>query len=230
MRVTFVGASPLAVLAAKRLSQQGHEVVLIDEDGDKIEALSDQLDCGLVVGDGTRPAVLEEISPETSDFLFCLSDRDEANILSALVGRSLGFDRVVPKVDDPDLETICTELGLDEVIVPDREVAAQLADLVEGRDAPDLTTVVRSGLRFFGLKVPAGVDDGNGLDLPQGARMIAVTRGDESMLADMETRVQEGDEVVLIVEEGEIQGLRDRFSRNGSGDGNGGSGEKGSEG
>lgn len=211
MRVTFMGASPLAVFAAKALTERGHEVVVIDRDEEKIEALSDVLDCGLMTGDGSRPAVLEEVGPEQSDFLFCVSDRDEANILAALVGRSLGFGRVVPKVEDSDLENICTELGLDDVIVPDREVGRKLVDLVEGRDSPELTTVVRSGLRFFGFKVPEGVRDGEALELPQGARLIALTRGDESILAGGDTAFEEGDEVVLIVEEGELDGLRERF-------------------
>lgn len=211
MRVTFVGASPVAVLAARVLGERGHEVVLIDSDPEEIERLSESLDCGLITGDGSRPGVLEKVGPEQTDVLFAVSDRDEANILSALVGRSLGFQRVVPKIEDPDLEPICTELGLDDVIVPDREVATQLVDLVEGRDSPELTSVVRAGLRFFGFKVPAGVSKGSGLELPEGARLIARTRGEESVLADVETRLEEGDEVVLIVEEVEVEGLRERF-------------------
>jgi len=213
MRVTFVGASTLAVMTAKALRKRDHEVVLIDRDPDKIETLSDVLDCGLITGDGSRPAVLQEVGPEQTDFLFAVSDSDEANILAALVGRSLGFGRVVPKVEDSDLEAICTELGLDDVIVPDREVGTQLVDLVEGRDSPALTAVVRSGLRFFGLRVPSGVNDGKGLDLPKAARLIARTRGETSVLADLVTSLEEGDEVVLIAEEDTITELRERFAR-----------------
>lgn len=212
MRIAFVGASPLAVLAAKKLSEDGHDVVLIDEDAEKIEQLSDELDCGLVTGDGSRPAVLQEISPEQTDFLFCVSDRDESNILAALVGRSLGFGRVLPKVGDPDLEPICTELGLEGVMVPDREVAMKLVDLVAGRDSPELTTVVRSELRFFGFKVPQGASNQADLELPEAARLIALTRGERSMLIDADTRFQEGDEVVAIAEEDQLDALRKRFT------------------
>jgi len=101
--VTFIGASPLAVKAARTLTERGHEVILIDTDHEKIETLSDTLDCGLITGDGSRPAVLQEVGPEQTDFLFCVSDRDESNVLAALVGRSLGFGRVVPKIEESDL-------------------------------------------------------------------------------------------------------------------------------
>lgn len=214
-RVTFIGASPLAVKAARALTERGHEVILIDTDHEKIETLSDTLDCGLITGDGSRPAVLQEVGPEQTDFLFCVSDRDESNVLAALVGRSLGFGRVVPKIEESDLEPLCTELGLDDTIVPDREIAQQLVDLVEGRETPALTTVVQSGLRFFGFDLPEGVRSGADLDLPDGARLIARTRGDQSVLADEQTSFEEGDRVVLIVEEEKVDSLRERFTRDG---------------
>jgi len=213
--VTFIGASPLAVKAARTLTERGHEVILIDTDHEKIETLSDTLDCGLITGDGSRPAVLQEVGPEQTDFLFCVSDRDESNVLAALVGRSLGFGRVVPKIEESDLEPLCTELGLDDTIVPDREIAQQLVDLVEGRETPALTTVVQSGLRFFGFDLPEGVRAGADLDLPDGARLIARTRGDQSVLADEQTSFEEGDRVVLIVEEEKVDSLRERFTRDG---------------
>jgi len=215
MRVTIVGASTLGVQAARALTERGHEVVVIDQDEERIESLSDELDCGLMVGDGSRPAVLAEVGPKQSDVLFCVSNRDEANILGALVGRSLGFGRVVPKVEDPQLEPICTELGLDDVIVPDREVAMQLVDMVEGRNAPELSAVVRSGVRFFAFKVPEGVNNGEALALPDGVSLVARTRGNESVLAQLDTSLEEGDEVVVIAEEGRVDELRERFSLGG---------------
>ncbi|HKJ23251.1 MAG TPA: TrkA family potassium uptake protein [Myxococcota bacterium] len=212
MRVTFVGASHLAVHTARLLIERGHEVVLIDEDHETIERLSDELDCGLVVGDGSRPAVLEQLAPEKTDHLLCVSDRDEANILAALVGRELGCARVVPKVDDPELEPICAKLGLDEVIVPDREIALRLVDEVEGRSSPELTTVVQSGLRFLSFAIPEGVSDLASLELPSGARAIARNRDDESALVDDDSRFEEGDVLVVIAEEDALETLRKRFS------------------
>jgi trk system potassium uptake protein TrkA len=211
MRVTFVGASPLAIHAAKALTGRGHEVVVVDEDPEKIEALSDELDCGLVAGDGSRPAVLEELAPEQTDHLFCVTDRDESNILAALVGRELGFKRVVPKVEDPELESICARLGLDEVIVPDREIGLRLVDAVESRSSPDLAAVVHSGLRFLSFEIPEGIADLAALELPAAAHAVALTRDEASQLVDGETRFESGDLLVVIVEEDALEGLRERF-------------------
>jgi len=84
-------------------------------------------------------------------------------------------------------------------------------------DSPERTSIVRSGLRFFGFKIPEGVRDGEALELPQGAHLIALTRGDESTLAGADTGFEEGDEVVLIVEEGELDELGEPAAPSGAG-------------
>jgi trk system potassium uptake protein len=101
MRAVFVGASSIAVMAARFMLKRGHEVVIIERNRERIDALSEQLDCGFLHGDGSTPALLREADPEHSDCLFCLTGQDQTNILASLVGRSLGFARVVTKIEDP---------------------------------------------------------------------------------------------------------------------------------
>lgn len=214
MRVAFVGASSLAVTAAHELLESGHDVVIIDRDPQRIEELAEELDCGLVHGDGSRPGIQKEIDPEGTQFLFCLANSDEANILAALVGLSLGFDRVVPKVDDSELEPICTELGLDEVIVPDRAGAARICDLVEGRESPAISAVVRAGLRFYSFSVHGdGMEDVESLDLPPEVRVIAYSRGEHSSHVNEDTRFEPGDEIIVLTSEDRLEELQERFRK-----------------
>ncbi|MGD8631758.1 MAG: NAD-binding protein, partial [Gammaproteobacteria bacterium] len=100
MRAIFVGASPLTVMTVQRLLKAGHDVVIIDTDEDKISGLSETLDCGFIHGDGSRPAVLEELSPDETDMLFCLSNDDQDNIIASLVGQTMQFSSVVTKIED----------------------------------------------------------------------------------------------------------------------------------
>ena len=68
-------------------------MIIIESNPEKIEELSDILDCSFLNGDGSKPAILREVGPDQTDVLFCLSDSDQANLISSLVGRSLGFKR-----------------------------------------------------------------------------------------------------------------------------------------
>jgi len=81
---------------------------------------------GFIHGDGTRPAILREADPESTDMLFCVTHDDQPNIIGSPVAHSLGFSRVVTKIDDPELEHICAELGLADSLVPIHTVGRYL--------------------------------------------------------------------------------------------------------
>jgi len=167
MRIVIVGASALAVATAKLLLKDHHDVVIIERDKAKIESLSESLDCGFLLGDGSRPAILQEAAPTGTDVLFCLTNHDQDNILASLVARSLGFQRVVTKIEDPAFEHICAELGLTDTIIPDLNTARTLADMVTGKTSAELSAAVRGEIRFFSF-VAQDVDQGTvgKVDLP----------------------------------------------------------------
>ena len=213
MRAIFVGASPLTVMTAQRLLKSGYDVVIIDTNEDKISDLSETLDCGFIHGDGSRPAVLEELSPDETDFLFCLSSDDQDNIIASLVGQTMEFSSVVTKIEDPDFEGICSKLGLENVIVPDRDVGEHLADRVEGHDVTDLSTVVEGGIRFFHF-VAREQDAGRlgALDLPEEARIIVITRDGDSIIAGDDDELQQDDRVLVVTRRDQQEKLRERFN------------------
>jgi trk system potassium uptake protein TrkA len=213
MRAIFVGASPLTVMTARRLLKAGHDVVIIEEDADRISDLSETLDCGFIHGDGSRPAVLEELSPGDADVLFCLSSDDQDNIIASLVGQTMQFSQVVTRIEDPDFEGICSKLGLENVIVPDRDIGERLSDMVEGHDVTDLTTAVAGGIRFFHF-VAREQDAGrlDALDLPGQSRVIVITRDGESFIVDADDALKQDDRVLVVTHRRELDELRKRFS------------------
>ena len=149
MKAVFLGGGSLTLSTARVLLKRGHEIVLIERDKETIEAVSEELDCGFIHGDGSRPVILREADPPHTDVLYCLTNQDQTNIIASLVGRSLGFRRVVTKIDDPELEHICLELGLEDTIIPSRTIGIHLADLFEGRDRLAFSTMIRDEARVF---------------------------------------------------------------------------------
>jgi len=212
MRIAFVGAGEVTVRTAELLIERGHEVIIIEKAQEKIDDLSDTLDCSFLHGDGSKPAILREVGPEQTDVLFCLSDSDQANLISSLVGRSLGFKRVIPSIQDPEFEGICWELDLKDTILPSRTISRYLADMVEGLDILELSTVIKGEARFYAFTVDKekgkSVAD---LDLPTNARVICYYRDGHFSLAHDETKLQKGDEMVILTHSENIGDLRDRW-------------------
>lgn len=103
-------------------------MVIVELDQLKIDELSGELDCGFIQGDGSFPSTLEEVGPENTDFLICFSDNKQDNIISSLVGQEMGFGQVVIRIDNPDFDSICNQLKLEDVFNPDKQIADTLVD------------------------------------------------------------------------------------------------------
>lgn len=214
MRAVFIGASSLTVMSARLLVKRGHEVVIIEREKEAIDALSPELDCGFLHGDGARPGVLREADPEHTDFLFCLTGSDQANIIASLVGRSLGFGSVVTKIEDPELEHICLELGLRSTIVPSRTIGRFLAEMFEGHDPLELSAMIRGDARVFSF-VAQETDAGPvaELGLRHASRIVCLYRNDKLVLPDADTALRAGDEVIVIAESKQLAALEERFGQ-----------------
>ena len=212
MRAVFVGAGGLSAAIAAILLRRGHEVVMIERDRDRIDALKEELDCGFLHGDGSKPAILREADPGQTDILFCLTGNDQSNILAGLVGRSLGFKRVVPKIEDSEFEHICLELGLEDTIVPVATIGRYLADMFEGQDLLELSATIKGEARVFSFVVR---DEDAGavaeLELPAEARVMFFYRDNKFQLAEPESRLKPGDEVVVVTHRRNLSKLQERW-------------------
>ena len=212
MRTVFVGAGKVSVETAKALIKKGHEVVIIETDKAKIDELSEEMDCSFLQGDGSQPNILREVNPTQTDFLYCLTDSDQANVIASLVGRSLGFKRVVTSIGDPQFEGICHELGLKDTIIPSRTISRYLGDMVGGTENVDLSAVLKDEARFFTLT--AKEEDAvaaKDLKLPADAKVICYYRDGKFSHADEETTFRIGDEVVILTHSKNMPALQERW-------------------
>jgi trk system potassium uptake protein TrkA len=212
MRIVFVGAEEVAVRAAEFLIGKGHEVVIIDTDREKIDELSERMDCSFLHGDGSSPSILREVSPEKTDVLISVSNSDPTNLIASLVGRSIGFKRVISSIQNPDYEEICRELGLTNTIMPARTISQYLADMVEGIDTLELSRVIKDAARFFNF-IAQGEDAGklSELDLPDTARVICFYREGRFHLAREDSKLREGDEVLILTDNETLKDLEERW-------------------
>lgn len=215
MRIVFIGAGDVAVHTARELVKKEHEVVIVEMDKSKIDALAGKLDCSFLCGNGGDPDILREAAPEDTDVLIVTTDSDQTNILVTLVARSLDFKRVVTRMHDPKYEVICQALGLEEPIIPTRTISRYLCDMVEGMDIFEMSTAIKDEARLFTFK--AGKEEAGAvsdLKLPDQARVICYYRNDEFKIADPDTKLREDDEVVVLAHSESLEELEDRWPPN----------------
>ena len=219
MRAAFIGSNSLTLSTAELLLEDGHQVIIIERDRNRINDLSERLDAGFVHGDGTLPDVLRDAEPENTDVLFCLMESDQTNILAGLIGRSLGFARVVPRVNDPQFQRIAAELGLEDSIMPNRAVAAHLKQLLSGAKSLELSSVIRGDAAIFSLTIEdAEKGPLDELDLPERTWVVCLYRKEQLYLPQEVKTLKPGDEVILITSHQQLPKLEQRFERSEAGD------------
>jgi len=213
MRAVLIGAGSLGLMTARLLLRHRHEVVLVDTNKERLDTIAEELDCGLLHGDGSKPVLLREADPEHTDHLFCVTNNDQTNILASLVGRSLGFPHIVTRIEDPEYEHICLELGLENPIIPARTIGRYLADIFEGRDPLEMSTMIRDEARVFSFV--AHEDDlqkVEELPLPDATRVICIYRSGTLLIPMGNDKLEDGDEVVLITHSKNLEKLNERWT------------------
>jgi trk system potassium uptake protein TrkA len=213
MRIIIVGAGSLGSRTARLLISRGYEVVLVESDPRAAQSASESLDCGVIEGDGTRPALLGEADPAHADALLALTGNAQTNLIASLVGRSVGFPRVITRIDDEEFEHVAIELGLVDTVVPTRTIGRYLSDVVEGHDILELSGAIKGDARVL-LFAAQAEDEGpvEKLDLPDEARVSHLYRDGELVLAGPDLRLRKGDEVVIVTHRKHFAGLRDRWA------------------
>lgn len=213
MRLVFVGAGDLAMATVEGLIHRNHEIIVVESDRKRIDQVSENSSSSFLYGDGTTPSILKEAGPEATDILFCMTGSDQANIIASLVGRSLGYKKIITRIQDPQFESICNELRLDNVIIPDRTISRYLQDLVRDVDIIELSTVLKGDVRL--LSFQAGEEEAgqvSELGLPEKAKAVFLYRDDTFVILDEDSEVKKGDEVILITHSRNLRSLRDRWN------------------
>lgn len=211
MRVIIVGAGAVGSYLAERLSGEGQDVVVIENDPVVASQMQDGLDALVLTGNGASASLLEEAGAKKADLMIAVSNNDGANILACRTARGLGTRRTVARVEDPGLKGGLSELGVDVVIDPGRSAAEEVIRLLQHEGLTELVEFGNGELVLTGGIVEAGAPlTGATLaelrdQLGTGEWVVvAVVRDGETIVAHGATEILEGDHVLLMVTKNQV--------------------------
>lgn len=118
MFIIVVGGGKLGTYLARALLEAKHEVVVVEKNERKAQALAQNLNAEVAqVGDGCDPLVLEEAGAARSDFVIADTGDDEDNLAICLVTKKrFARPRTIARVNNPKNKQIFEELGIDSVV------------------------------------------------------------------------------------------------------------------
>ena len=228
MKIIIVGAGAVGNYLAERFSVDGQDVVVVERNPRIAEVLNSRLDVFTVTGNGAGQSTLKEaiaVVGDPVDLLIAVTDQDGVNALACHSATTLGIRQTVARISDPGLRSGLHNMGVKVVIDPDDATGEELVRLVRLSGLSEHWEFAEGSL----LLVGAIVQNGSQLlgqplkDLAAKGRkrdflVVAVVRDGETIVARGDTRVQEGDHVLMMVARRDIRfaakllGIRTRFA------------------
>jgi trk system potassium uptake protein TrkA len=130
MKIVIIGLGTIGKTILKTLSREGHDVMIIDEDKEKVESLIEKYDVSGVVGNGACIDIQREAGVSDADLVIALMDSDEINVFACLVAKKIGVENTIARVRNPDYRKqileMKDELGISMIVNPERDTASEI--------------------------------------------------------------------------------------------------------
>ena len=207
MRTVIIGAGEVGSNTARMLSQEGHDVVLIEQDAILVERASEQLDALVIQGNGASPKLLKEAGIDRSDLLVAASSSDEANIIACLAAKAQGVQRTVARIHNEDYydpkEPFAQEmLGIDFVIHTEQMAAEEIKDALLVPGAINVDAFAEGSIEVAEVILdgdsPAIGRELKDVRLPEQSLVVGLIRRGEALVPRGYTVLERRDHVLLI--------------------------------
>ncbi len=157
MKIIIVGDGKVGFTLAEHLSQEKHDITVIDTNDDALKRASEALDVMCVKGNGASISALRESGVDTADVIIAATSMDEVNMVCCLTAKRLGAKYTIARVRNVEyaleLSTLKKELGIDLVINPENATAVEIARLLRFPPAANIETFYRGRVELISFRV-----------------------------------------------------------------------------
>ena len=147
-----IGLGRFGSQTAKRLCQQGCEVLAIDSSNELVQQISDEV-TQAVVGDARDKEVLRALGAKDFDCgIVAIGDSLADSVLATMNLKELGVPYIVCKAHDETHREVLKKLGADRIVIPEQENADRLA---KSLSSPNVLDYIELSEDYGIIEVPA---------------------------------------------------------------------------
>ncbi len=135
MRIIIAGAGEVGTHLAKMLSNENHDIILIDTEEGRLKPVYSTMDVLTYVGSATSISILREVLQKKTDLFIAVTHLEDTNITASILAKRLGAIKTIARIDNIDyLEHSTLEffksLGIDSLIYPELIAAREVLSLL----------------------------------------------------------------------------------------------------
>jgi len=212
--ILIAGGGKVGANLARSLLREGHEVTLIEQRPYRYDRLESEFEHQVLRGDATELFVLERAGiKRPPDLLVAATGDDEDNIVICQLARErYGVSKVIARINDPRNQPYFDLLGISPTVSATGAMLALIEHEVPEHGLIQLLELRRENLEIVEITVDrTAACNGKevaALRLPEGARLISIVRDGRAEVPVGDTQLEEGDQVLAILEPGKEDELR----------------------
>jgi len=219
MKIILAGAGAVGAHLTKMLSNENHEITVIDIDPDRLRMVGSTLDVLTLEGTATSIGLLNEAKIKKADLFIAVTQGEATNISAAILSKQLGAKKTIARIDNQEYlytenQEMFVNLGIDYLIYPEKIAAREIVGLLSQTSTSDVVDFSGGKLHLFAFKLEenapilnkslAEITDPDEL---LKYRAVAITRHGNTIIPKGNDRFQEGDLVYVISNKGGVKNL-----------------------
>jgi trk system potassium uptake protein len=223
MKVVIAGAGEVGTHLARMLSKENHDIVLIDEDSQKLDKIANQIDLLAFTGAANSIKDLKDAGASKADLFIAVTPFESRNVLACILAKDGGAGKTLARINNAEyLRKInkpkFTELGVDELIYPETLAAKEIVASVKQPGARVTHEFSGGKLILLGIKIRENAEIVNKNLIEVGSisenfRAVAITRGDDTIIPHGKDMILVGDIVYFVTTKQHMDELYQRTGK-----------------
>jgi trk system potassium uptake protein len=197
-----IGLGRFGASIARYLYSAGFEVMAVDKDMDRIEAIKDEVTHALQV-DVTSESAIKALGLNNFDVVVVSIASDlESSILVTLTAKELGAKYIVAKARSESHAKVLSKIGADKIVFPERDMAERIAHNIISSNILDYIELSPE----YRIMEVAALDEWNNRSLGQldmrrkyGINVLAIKQGDKINVFPRAEDVINQDSIIIAV-------------------------------
>ena len=203
--VIIMGGGKVGYYLGRTLLEEGHEIAVIESDPEIYGMVTRQLDCPVILGDGSTHAVLEKAGAKRCNVFVAVTNHDQDNLIGCQVAkREFGVPKTISRVKNPKNEAVMQQLGVDVTV----SSTAIISSLIES-ELPTHKIRTLLSLRAGQLEIMEYVLDGSSpvvghqlkeVTMPPQCNIVTILRDGSAVVPRGDTAFQKNDTVLALAD------------------------------
>ncbi len=158
MKIVVIGNGKVGHTIIQHICNEGHNVVVIDNDPEMIEQIVNEYDVMGICGNGASVEILKSAGVDKADMLIAVTCSDETNMLACVIGKKMGARSTMARVRtyeyNSQIAQMMEALEISLIINPEKEAANEIMKIINFPEALKVDTFKNGNVDLVELYVP----------------------------------------------------------------------------